>query len=162
MPSVSSLWLIQRIPSIISIPFAIFVACYNSYTMKKPVIINPWEIAFCIIYPGRYSLFEYRELVHETLKNVARFQGFSYYPPDVPAIYSGSAGKAVRAGEELWFEEHYFRSGENPTMPRYMFARLVASIFQRYWENSEMPFYVCQQGIAQMRAHELYKRALKD
>lgn len=130
--------------------------------MKKPAVINPWEIAFCVIYPGRYSLFEYRELVHKTLKNVARLQGFSYYPPDVPAIYSGSVGKAVRAGEELWFEEHYFRSGENPTMPRYMFARLVASIFQRYWENSEMPFYVCQQGIAQMRAHELYKRALKD
>jgi len=129
--------------------------------MKKTAVIKPWEIAFAVVYPGRYSLFENRELIHETLKSVARLQGIVYYPPEVPAIFSGSVDKAVRAGEELWIEEHYFRSGEHPLMPRYMFARLVASIFQRYWDRTDMPFSISQVGIARMRAHELNKRTLK-
>ena len=98
--------------------------------MKKPTVINPWEIAFAVVYPGRYALFENRELVHKTLQNLAQLQDIQCISPSVPAIYAGSAGKAVQAGEELWIEEHYLRSGEHPPMPRYMFARLVASIFQ--------------------------------
>ncbi len=120
--------------------------------MKKDTIIRPWEIAFAVVYPGRYALFENRDLVHTTLRNLARLQDIQCCSPDVPAIYLGSAGKAVRAGEELWIEEHYLRSGDHPLMPRYMFARLVASIFQRYWENTDAPFYVSQLGIAQTRA----------
>lgn len=120
--------------------------------MKKDNMIRPWEIAFAVVYPGRYALFENRDLVHTTLRNLARLQDIQCCSPDVPAIYSESAGKAVRAGEELWIEEHYLRSGDHPLMPRYMFARLVASIFQRYWENTDAPFYVSQLGIAQTRA----------
>lgn len=119
--------------------------------MKKDAIIKPWDIAFAVAYPGRYSLFENRELVHTTLQNLARLQDIQCFSPSVPAIYTGSAGKAVQAGEELWIEEHYLRSSERPPMPRYMFARLVASIFQRYWENTDAPFYVSQLGIAQTR-----------
>lgn len=129
--------------------------------MKKPTVINPWEIAFAVVYPGRYALFENRELVHKTLQNLAQLQDIQCISPSVPAIYAGSAGKAVQAGEELWIEEHYLRSGEHPPMPRYMFARLVASIFQRYWDKTDMPFSTSQVGIAQMRAHELSKRTLQ-
>lgn len=130
--------------------------------MKKPVIINPWDIAFCAMYFGRCSLFEYRELVHGTLKNVARLQGFSYYPPEIPAILAESVDNHIQDGTECWIEYHYFRSGENPTMPRYMFARLIASLFQRYASNTEQPLLFDQVGIAHMRSLELYKRALKD
>lgn len=128
--------------------------------MKKTSLIKPWEIAFSVVYPGRHSLFENRALIHETLRNLALLQDIEYYSPDVPAIYLGSVDKAIQVGEELWFEEHYFRSGENPLMPRYMFARLVASIFQRYWDKTDMPFSISQVGIAQLRAHELSKRTL--
>ena len=130
--------------------------------MKNKPIIKPWDIAFCIIYPGRWSLFENRELVHVTLRNVAHLQGFEYYPPEVPAILSESVGDAVRVGEEVWIEDHYFRSGENPTMPRYMFGRLIASIFQSFWQSDEAPFSVFQRGIAETRSLELYKRPLKN
>lgn len=128
--------------------------------MKKTSEIKPWEIAFAVVYPGRYALFENRELVHKTLQNLAQLQDIQYFSPSVPAIYAGSAGKAVQAGEELWFEEHYLRSGEHPPMPQYMFARLVASIFQRYWENTDAPFHISQLGIAQTRALRLKIRTL--
>ena len=128
--------------------------------MKKTSEINPWEIAFAVVYPGRYALFENRELVHKTLQNLAQLQNIQCFSPPIPAIFAGSAGNAVKAGEELWIEEHYLRSGEHPPMPRYMFARLVASIFQRYWENTDAPFCVSQRGIAQTRALRLNIRAL--
>ena len=120
--------------------------------MKKPAIIKPWEIAFCVIYYGRYSLFQNRPLVHETLKNIAHLQDCEYYAPAIPAILSESVAKGLKDGSELWVEDHFFRSGENPPMPRYMFARLIASVFQRYGQNTDMPFCVCQRGIAEMRA----------
>lgn len=130
--------------------------------MKKPVNIKPWEIAFSAIYFGRYSLFEYRDLVHETLKNVARLQGFAYYPPEIPAILAESVDNHIQDGSECWIEYHYFRSGETPTMQRYMFARLIASLFQQYASNNGQPFFFGQVGIAHMRSLELHKRALKD
>ncbi len=152
----------QIFPLIISIPFTIFVARYHSYTMKKTEIINPWEIAFCSMYFGRCSLFEYRELVHGTLKSVARLQGFYYYPPEIPSILAESVDNHIQDGTEVWIEYHYFRSGENPTMPRYMFARLIASLFQQYAPNTGRPLLFDLVGIAHMRSLELYKRALKD
>lgn len=117
--------------------------------MKKPKIIKPWEIAFCVIYHGRHSLFQNRELVHTTLNNIARLQDCECYSPCVPCILSESVPKDVRVGEEVWVEHHFFRSGENPSMPRYMFARLIASVFGQYMQNAEMPFCVYQRGIAE-------------
>ncbi len=120
--------------------------------MKKTAIIKPWEIAFCVIYDGRLSLFQNRGLVHETLKNIAHLQDCEYYAPAIPAILSESVDKDVRVGKEVWIEDHFFRSGEKPLMPRYMFARLIESVFRRYLQNTEMPFSVYQRGIAEMRS----------
>ena len=117
--------------------------------MKKPTIIKPWEIAFCVIYHGRRSLFQYRELVHTTLNNIARLQDCECYSPDVPCILSESVSKGIQDGSEVWVEDHVFRSGENPPMPRYMFARMIVSVFGQYVENTEMPFCVYQRGIAE-------------
>lgn len=130
--------------------------------MKKPAIIKPWEIAFCVIYYGRYSLFQNRPLVHETLKNIAHLQDCEYYAPAIPAILSESVAKGLKDGSELWVEDHFFRSGEKPPMPRYMFARLIASLFQQYAPNTGRPLLFDLVGIAHMRSLELYKRALKD
>ena len=130
--------------------------------MKKPAIIKPWEIAFCVIYDGRYSLFQNRDLVHETLKNIAHLQDCEYYPPAIPAILSESLDKKVRADKEVWLEDYFFRSGENPSMPRYMFGRLIASVFQHYWQNYRNAFYVDQRGIAEMRALGLCTWTLED
>lgn len=130
--------------------------------MKKPAIIKPWEIAFCVIYYGRYSLFQNRPLVHETLKNIAHLQDCEYYAPAIPAILSESVAKGLKDGSELWVEDYFFRSGEKPPMPRYMFARLIASLFQQYAPNTGRPLLFDLVGIAHMRSLELYKRALKD
>lgn len=117
--------------------------------MKKPAVIKPWEIAFLAIYRGRRSLFQYRELVRETLNNISLLQGCEFYAPDVPCILSESVGKGVQDGKEVWAEDLLFRSGENPPMPRYMFARLIASVFQQYVENKTTPFCICQRGLAE-------------
>lgn len=117
--------------------------------MKKPAIIKPWEIAFCVIYYGRYSLFQNRPLVHETLKNIAHLQDCEYYAPAIPAILSESVAKGLKDGSELWVEDYFFRSGEKPPMPRYMFARLIASVFGQYVENRRTPFCICQRGLAE-------------
>lgn len=123
--------------------------------MKKTAVIRPWEIAFCVIYHGRRSLFQNRVLVHSTLNNIAHLQGCECYSPDVPYILSESVAKGIQDGSEVWVEDHFFRSGEHPPMPRYMFARLIESVFGRYVQNTEMPFCVYQRGIAEM--HTLSK-----
>ena len=120
--------------------------------MKKPAVIKPWEIAFCVIYFGRHSLFENRDIVHETLNNIAHLQGCECRSPAVPAIVSEFAGKRLQDGTECWLEYHYFRSGKHPIMPRYMFGRQIATIFRRYGKNTDMPFFVDQVGIAEMRS----------
>lgn len=117
--------------------------------MKRTAVIRPWEIAFCVIYRGRHSLFQYRDLVRTTLDNIAHLQGCELYAPDVPCIFAESVGNDVRTGKEVWIEDLLFRSGENPPMPRYMFARLIASVFGEYVENRITPFCVCQRGIAE-------------
>lgn len=117
--------------------------------MKKPAVIKPWEIAFLVIYRGRHSLFQYRDLVRTTLDNIAHLQDCVLYAPDVPCILAESAGEDVRAGKEVWVEDLLFHSGENPPMPRYMFARLIASVFGQYVENRRTPFCICQRGLAE-------------
>lgn len=117
--------------------------------MKKTAVIRPWEIAFCVIYRGRHSLFHYRDLVRTTLDNIAHLQGCEFFAPDVPCILAESVGRDVRAGKEVWVEDVFFRSGEIPPMPRYMFARLIASVFGKYVENRTLPFCVCQRGLAE-------------
>lgn len=137
--------------------FTNFVAVNPLIHMKKPVIIKPWEIVFCVIYHGRYSLFDNRELVRGTLDNLARLHGIDSFGPHVPAILAESVEEDVRVGEEVWIENYCFRSGENPPMPRYMFARLIASVFGQYMQNAEMPFCIYQRGIAEMHRLGLSK-----
>lgn len=124
--------------------------------------IKPWDIAFGVMYFGRHSLFENRKLIHDTLKNVALLQGCEFYPPEIPGIVAESIDKHLPYGTECWLEYYYFRSGEHPIMPRYMFGRQIASLFQLYGENSDMPFFFDQCGIAEMHTLRLSERASKD
>ena len=130
--------------------------------MKMPAIIKPWEIAFCVIYRGRHSLFQNRELVHTTLNNIALLQGCECYAPDVPCILSESVGKDIQVGKEVWVEDIFFRAGENPPMPRYMFARLIVSVFGQYVESRTLPFCVCQRGLAETNTLGECIRPLED
>ena len=127
--------------------------------MKNTSVIKPWEIAFCTIYFGRDSLFENRTLIHETLRNVARLQGVEYYPPEIPGIVAETAANHLQDGSEALVEHHYFRSGEQPLMPRYMFSRLIENLFQRFAPNSGMPFLLGPIGVAEMNKLQLRKRA---
>lgn len=130
--------------------------------MKKDAIIKPWDIAFCAIYFGRDSLFEYRELIHATLRNVARLQGYEFYPPQIPGIVAGTVENHLQDGSEGWAEYFYLRSGEHPLMPRYMFARLIENLFQRYGSNSDMPFVFGPVGVADMNRLQLRQMAESD
>lgn len=130
--------------------------------MKKTSEIKPWEIAFCAIYFGRDSLFENRTLIHETLRNVAQLQGYEYYPPEIPGIVAETVENHLQDGSEAWAEHHYFRSGKQPLMPRYMFSRLIENLFQRYAPNTDMPFLFGPIGVAEMNKLQLRKRVSFD